>query len=619
MSLDVRPFCAALLRALGLPSTTPIKRKHLKNTNDQGANNDIVFLELASKRYVVRVPRSSGGKTKEEKAEFVLWTVCITEHLRRNGLSSVIPKTLGYGYMEQNLLGRQYWFLERSPGVALSNITLSDEKAQRRLVRSMVRFLERMEAISMPSFGYIGADTTAQPVAAGMNTNIEMPRLEALVLRLDSSQRNWVIQETPPASSTRTNLKELLIGHIVGRMNQQGKDELPKLRAARLNTMKAVKKCYYFRDIPTSDCIPFHPDLTARNVLVDPETGAVTAVVDWDLARARPRALTRSARYISWVWNPEATRYSSYESLMRNGNGKIRRYMRKVLEAKMPGYWNDILAGRRQEFKLLEILERNLFMDETQCEDLMREIEKYEDEADEGYGNDDDQDDDWPYPGDSDDEDELGDDGDKNDNIGPSHGKKGGTKDKPDDGDDGPGGGGGTKPDGGDGKSDEKDTKGNHKATGKDKGKGKDTKPTGVQNPGPTTNQASTSQGTASATAATAATAATVPAVPAAPAAQPKQVYVPATDAASFNTLKKVKNYCPACRKMVLRMNFQVWMPTFAIICFYANQLKIQTATRCHGAGTQCNVTDWNTLATTKTAQNNVPTTSTNQKKRKRG
>jgi hypothetical protein len=33
---------------------------------------------------------------------------------------------------------------------------------------------------------------------------------------------------------------------------------------------------------------------------------------------------------------------------MRDGNGKVCRYMRKVLEAKMPGYWRDVVALRRE-------------------------------------------------------------------------------------------------------------------------------------------------------------------------------------------------------------------------------------------------------------------------------
>ena len=106
------------------------------------------------------------------------------------------------------------------------------------------------------------------------------------------------------APSTRStapmSVKDLLLARLEANVQADREDAS---RAWLLSNWEVVGHLINALELgdAVEECVLHHWDLEARNILVDPETGRIVGVLDWDQVQAVPRVLGRRAPV--WLWD----------------------------------------------------------------------------------------------------------------------------------------------------------------------------------------------------------------------------------------------------------------------------------------------------------------------------
>ncbi|KAF8241937.1 hypothetical protein K440DRAFT_675798 [Wilcoxina mikolae CBS 423.85] len=280
-----------------------------------------------------------------------------------------------------------------------------------------------MEDTTFPTYGYLAAQNyRTAPDTTGPG-NIPILHFQPIILRYPPTRNvvnkhSWQLVQGPsgkrldvtgprrfynsgdpvtgetyvdptaaPGPPEPTDLVELLISRIRRRMAFDGRAVGKSLQIRRERAIEQLREIQEYQKqgvvksvLSVDDCIFYHTGLQRRNILADPDTGALTGIVDWDQAESRPRMFARASSSISWLWDERSSGDDGNTQFMmgrlyscqcsknsdgttnfcRDENCRLRRFCRIRMNDVMPGYFEDATS--------VQDVERMLFylaMDES--------------------------------------------------------------------------------------------------------------------------------------------------------------------------------------------------------------------------------------------------------------
>ncbi|KAF8532973.1 hypothetical protein BDD12DRAFT_533538 [Trichophaea hybrida] len=300
---------------------------------------------------------------------------------------------------------RPYTLQTIIPGVTLSSgFNSFSYSKKKRFVSDYIEFLRRMEDTTFPTYGYLAAQNyRTAPETTGPG-NIPILNFQPTILRCPPkrnvvNQHTWQLVQRPsgmkldvagprrfynsgdpvtgetyvdptaaPGPPEPTDLIELLISRIHRRIAFDGRAEAKTLKMRRERAIEQLREIQEYQEqgvvksvLSVDDCVFYHTGLQRRNILADPDTGALTGIVDWDQAESRPRMFARASSCISWLWDERSSGDGGNTQLMmgrlyscqcsRNSDGttnfcrdescRLRTFCRRRMNDVMPGYFED--------------------------------------------------------------------------------------------------------------------------------------------------------------------------------------------------------------------------------------------------------------------------------------
>jgi serine/threonine protein kinase len=259
-----------------------------------------------------------------------------------------VPRVYSFSWdTETSPLGCEYNLMDRKPGVCFEDlidkgvVTDDDMRKVGAQVACVIEWLYHIPRSKM-NFNKIGSLT-------------------------ERHEGGKFYQDGPPIGPFFSFL-EMITAHI--EYGIEAIESWPWLAAYRATLVPNLRRYLtYVKQLSPSDLEPeryylIHKDLNASNILVDPETMSITAVVDWDSCRIAP--FDEEA-----AWNNQTDKYERYicEELEKLGIHKPRGYdqRQKLHELRMPlqymytyasTFWEGAVLEGKTTTQILDIIAR---------------------------------------------------------------------------------------------------------------------------------------------------------------------------------------------------------------------------------------------------------------------
>ncbi|KAF8526625.1 phosphotransferase enzyme family-domain-containing protein [Hysterangium stoloniferum] len=331
------------------PNDLPIEVKHMAG----GASNRVVRGTLRSdsmdsqKNIVLRIPRVQFNSPTNE--------VAVLSFLAEK-TSIPVPRVLHFDASSSNIISNPFVILEYLPGSCLEEVYQSMPIATKRaVISSMVHLLKDLSQVS---FGSIGRLIPGSPDDSTLKIGHVVDRRALSHL-------------TPPAlaataDSIRSYLEErwAFFEREEQRCNPGDTFDVRYNRAFRAAAAKLP--------IPDAETpariVLYHPDLAPRNIFVDPETGKITGVLDWDRAESAP--VEAAWQMPAWLWGwdlagSDQLQWVDPDDIPTDPEAvEIKEIFVKEVNEVLPGFV-DTVTSNKLVFELLTFARIGLYSQET--------------------------------------------------------------------------------------------------------------------------------------------------------------------------------------------------------------------------------------------------------------
>ena len=233
----------------------------------------------------------------------------------RQHTSIPVPAVVRFDASEDNAIGHEYTILEKAHGVSVDKIydTLGEDR-RRYLVEQLTDYLVQLH--SQPwKHGFVGGliETEDGKIENG-------PPMEETFWQLPDIQKYWAASE-PPESLESLNPLETVASwtafarqcldryvHAIERHPSLAsmRDLVPRMQAFA----EAITSTYA-RELDDTAYVFAHKDLHFANIMCDPDTARITAVLDWEFSSVVPAPRWNPVR--AFLWNAQHTDESKPE------------------------------------------------------------------------------------------------------------------------------------------------------------------------------------------------------------------------------------------------------------------------------------------------------------------
>ncbi len=352
----------ALLRAVGLPEATTIVSPRVT-----AQYHGIYLISLPhsdrSHGHSELVLRVSGRhlptiKTKNE--------IGVMTWLSKN-TTIPIPDVIAYDASEENPIAHEYTLLSRARGVTLSDVYESLDDGQiTQILDQLIDFLSQLHAHPWEGIGGLTLSDEGEPVLAQVvdETFWQVPDVEQF----------WPQGETVASLNIRGPYRTY-VEYVSAQVQQYARlirvhDKLEFMRSIlpRLEAFVAVLP-RHSDELNKVALRLAHKDLHFANLLFDPSSGSITAVLDWEFSGVVPFPKWNPGR--SFLWNGRDDEKSADEkqrltrlfqeryderkvSLLEDANfssprqesmQKVADYLRAIVEVSPRGQRQDLVHG----------------------------------------------------------------------------------------------------------------------------------------------------------------------------------------------------------------------------------------------------------------------------------
>ncbi|KAJ3561240.1 hypothetical protein NP233_g10315 [Leucocoprinus birnbaumii] len=301
----------------------------------------------------------------------------------RSRTSIPVPKVFAYCSESSNPVGAEWLIMEYVRGVEMkngwSNLGLPQK---RKLALDLVDMYDQLSRLKADGCGGIyhcfgSADDWAVTATLPQTKNLRTPRWEPLrpeSLRELRSYRNHSIRDTfilgpvndlallcpvetipPPSQTPPTFASEEFFKLLAFNGNPPNRDyyDLPT-REKCVELFQSIWKLYPNSTMfgPQADRSNFcfsHGDLHSGNIFIDPESGAITGIIDWEAAAFRP--LWTEVCGVGWFEEDEerfiigADDPENFEHDTSSGDAELRAFFRTELYKRNPDLFTSFLGG----------------------------------------------------------------------------------------------------------------------------------------------------------------------------------------------------------------------------------------------------------------------------------
>ncbi|KAF2494319.1 hypothetical protein BU16DRAFT_540797 [Lophium mytilinum] len=263
----------------------------------QGAYHTAYILKAANgSKIVIKVP-ATGHMARWSKTDACnLRTEALTMRyirMKTNGKFPV-PDVYRYSTVLENEIGAPYIVMEAMEGVPATDVwhpegdvEVNTIQIRHDLLKSLAEAMAGLQDLVFDKAGMLDFE----------NDDLEAPFIGPVRAWCNDSQNNLGdpvfarhTRNIPAASTSREYFSALT-------KIWEGEDHSSVQDVGVLRIAQAALDCYPFRQSlqsPTDETETFvlqHPDLGLQNILCDPETYKVTAIIDWDLVKTVPRCV----------------------------------------------------------------------------------------------------------------------------------------------------------------------------------------------------------------------------------------------------------------------------------------------------------------------------------------
>jgi aminoglycoside phosphotransferase (APT) family kinase protein len=267
------------------PDDLPIQVKRVSG----GSYNRVVcgvlgYDQQSPRRVIVRIPRSTYCSPVNE--------VAILRFLRST-TAIPVPSVLHFHMSSSNIISDPFMILEHLPGTCLGDVY--DDllpHIKKSIVRSLVCLLKQLSEVT---FNAIGTLLSASPDGFGIQIGH--------VVNVVNETQNAPPPSPARAPSIRDYLEERWSFFVTEEQRRNPGDTFD------LRFTSGFRAAMNILPIPDADipaCIVLHhTDLAPRNIFIDIQSGAITGVLDWELAESAP--VEAAWQMPAWLWDRAAS------------------------------------------------------------------------------------------------------------------------------------------------------------------------------------------------------------------------------------------------------------------------------------------------------------------------
>jgi hypothetical protein len=269
-----------------------------------GTFNVIIPLVFENgEKWIARIPRP-GRMFKDPNPDFLgrfMHSLVVTTAVVRERTSIPVPEIHGWSPRDDNIAGCPYMFMDFVEGVSLGDCfqDLSPEKTTS-IIYEWAMYTWELTRLTFPAIGCLG---------------------------LKQDTKRLVVQEFISAGSLGQGRDENLNGrgpytsvadYLFGISNLKKMVPLDGSSYDRFSFSTYIETLIPFALKPQWNDGPFclaHDDFNVQNILINPETGRITAVLDWDYAAVKPiQSLLSYPESLRWdLLAPVNSSFSSHQ------------------------------------------------------------------------------------------------------------------------------------------------------------------------------------------------------------------------------------------------------------------------------------------------------------------
>jgi len=267
------------------PDELPVRVEHIPGGSYNRVVRGVLCYDRQSpRRVIVRIPRFTYCSPVNEVAvlRFLQSTTAIP-----------VPSVLHFHTSSSNILSDPFVILEHLQGTCLGDVYDDMPGHMRKsIVRNLVRLLKQFSEVT---FDAIGTLLSASPDGFGIETGHAVKVVDET-------------QHAPPplparARSIRGYLEERWSFFVAEEQRRNPGDTFD------LRFTSAFRAAMDKLPIPDADTpariVLHHTDLAPRNIFIDAQSGAITGVLDWDLAESSP--VEAAWQMPAWLWDKGAS------------------------------------------------------------------------------------------------------------------------------------------------------------------------------------------------------------------------------------------------------------------------------------------------------------------------
>lgn len=258
-----------------------------------GSYNIVHIIEVGTPKLVIRVPASGWGAGMPKAAADALKSQVATMRLIRKKTKVPVPEVYSFDPTDNNEIKAPFICMEFVPGETVTNVWFDDSQDETFLNQLRLKILtslaDTMAQLSSLSFDRIGSIMEAED-----GTNFLGPLFNWQ--HEDGSQYGSVRVQ---AARTYVSTIEYLACHFEFEAEKSSWDRASnKMLEVLVQSSPNLNSHSRFVLCP--------PDFDSQNILVDPDSGNIVGLIDWDLCHTMPPHMgyARYPGFITRDWDP---------------------------------------------------------------------------------------------------------------------------------------------------------------------------------------------------------------------------------------------------------------------------------------------------------------------------
>lgn len=258
-----------------------------------GSYNIVHIMEVETTKLVIRVPAFGWGDGMSKAAADALKSQVATMRLIRKKTKVPVPEVFSFDETDKNEINAPFICLEFIPGQTVSDIWLDDSRDETFRNQLRLNILTSL-AKTMAQFSSLSFDRIGSIMEAEDGSNFLGP-----IFEWDHEDESQYGSVRVQAARTYVSTTEYLACHFEAEAEKSSWDRASnKMLEALVQSSPNLNSHSRFVLGP--------PDFDSQNILVDPESGNIVGLIDWDLCHTMPPHMgyAQYPGFIARDWDP---------------------------------------------------------------------------------------------------------------------------------------------------------------------------------------------------------------------------------------------------------------------------------------------------------------------------